>query len=187
MPVTWKIGTGSETRKRGVLMSGISSDAFARLIRSHGPALVLYSQQWCRTPEDVVQEAFLQLLAQPQMPTDTVAWLYRVVRNGSLNATRTAVRRGRRELAVTEYRQSWFEPAVDQRLDADAAVEALEQLPIELRETIVARLWGGLSFDEVAELTGTSTSTAYRRYVSGLEKLRERLRLPCPSKTTPER
>lgn len=165
-------------------MSGPGPDAFARLIRSHGPPLVLYSQQWCRTPEDVVQEAFLQLLRQPQMPPNVLAWLYRVVRNGSINAARSAARRGRRESAASEHRQAWFEPAVGQRLDAEAATEALGQLPIELRETIVARLWGGLSFEEIAELTEASTSTAYRRYISGLEALRERLRVPCPPQTT---
>lgn len=165
-------------------MSGPGPDAFARLIRSHGPPLVLYSQQWCRTPEDVVQEAFLQLLRQPQMPPDAVAWLYRVVRNGSINAARSAVRRGRRESAASARRETWFEPVVGQRLDAEAATEALGQLPIELRETIVARLWGGLSFEEIAVLTETSTSTAYRRYVSGLEALRERLRVPCLPQTT---
>lgn len=168
-------------------MCGIGPESFAELIRSRGPALVLYAQQWCRAPEDVVQEAFLQLYQQPRAPVDVIAWLYRTVRNGAMNAARTDVRRGRRESAASQDRPAWFEPAVDQRIDAQAAVDALQQLPIELRETIVARLWGGLSFDEVADLTGTSASTAYRRYVEALENLRERLRLPCSTKTTHKR
>ncbi|WP_164103287.1 RNA polymerase sigma factor [Candidatus Laterigemmans baculatus] len=165
-------------------MGDAEADAVVRLIRDRGPALVLYAQQWCRTPEDVVQDAFLQLLRQADMPADPVAWLYRVVRNGSINAARTESRRGRRESLASESRPPWFEPAVDQRLDAEAAVEALEQLPIEQRESIVARLWGGLSYEQVAVLTGTSPATAYRRYVSGLETLREKMRIPCPAKTT---
>jgi len=53
------------------------------------------------------------------------------------------------------------------------AVEALESLPIEQREAIVLRLWSGLSFEEIAELIGKSTSTAHRRYLAGLAGLRK--------------
>jgi RNA polymerase sigma-70 factor (ECF subfamily) len=62
------------------------------------------------------------------------------------------------------------------------ATGALEELPLELRETIVARLWGGLTYDEIADLTGTSTATAYRRYLNGLAQLRERLGVACQAK-----
>jgi RNA polymerase sigma-70 factor (ECF subfamily) len=48
-------------------------------------------------------------------------------------------------------------------------------LPLELREVIVARLWGGLTFEAVAALAGTSVPTAHRRYQAGLAQLRERL------------
>ena len=51
-------------------------------------------------------------------------------------------------------------------------MDALQRLPTEERETIVARLWGDLNLEETAALTETSLSTAQRRYVRGLEKLR---------------
>jgi RNA polymerase sigma-70 factor (ECF subfamily) len=41
----------------------------------------------------------------------------------------------------------------------------------------VARLWGGLSFEQISELVGASVSTAHRRYFEGLSHLRERLGL----------
>ena len=40
---------------------------------------------------------------------------------------------------------------------------------------IVARLWGGLTFEEVGRLAGCSPPTAHRRYQAGLAELRERL------------
>ena len=43
-----------------------------------------FARQWCQTPDDVVQEAFLQLARQRTWPRSVVAWLYRVVRNGAL-------------------------------------------------------------------------------------------------------
>ena len=64
--------------------------------------------------------------------------------------------------------------SADEALDAQALARDLEMLPGEVREAIVLRLWGGLSFEQIAELTGTSTSTAHRRYISGLSALRER-------------
>ena len=158
----------------------IGPKLLARLMREHGAALVLYAQQLCPTPEDVVQDAFLRLAGQAEIPQNLVAWLYRVVRNGSISASRSAERRRRHESATT--RSEWFEPSQADRLDAAAVSETLARLPAEQRETIVARLWGGLSFEAVAELTGTSTSTAFRRYAAGLEALRERLGVECPKK-----
>jgi RNA polymerase sigma-70 factor (ECF subfamily) len=161
-------------------MARAGPEQLGRLLDEHGAALVLYAQQWCASPEDVVQEAFLKLVREPVLPANVVGWLYRVVRNGAISAARSASRRVRREAAAASIRQAWFQPAAELRIDAEAAAEALELLPSEQRETLVARVWGGLSFQEIAELTGTSVSTAHRRYQTGLSALRERLGVACP-------
>jgi RNA polymerase sigma-70 factor (ECF subfamily) len=70
----------------------------------------------------------------------------------------------------------------DDTIDSRTAAEALETLPAEQREVIVLRIWGGRSFEEIAELIGKSTSTAHRRYEQGLESLREKWRVTCPNK-----
>jgi RNA polymerase sigma factor (sigma-70 family) len=151
----------------------------ADLIDRHGPALVLFARQWCGTPEDVVQEAFLKLVSLGRPPDDPAAWLYRVVRNAALDAAKADRRRQRRE--VIAHAGRWFvEPEID-GLDADRAVAALERLPPELRETIVARLWGGLTFEQIAEVGGASASTAFRRYEAGLAALRDILGITCPN------
>src|SRR5438309_2325962 len=72
-------------------------ELLGRLLDQHASALVLYARQWCTAPEDVVQEAFLKLVAQPKPPASPVAWLYRVVRNGALSAARAARRRRHHE------------------------------------------------------------------------------------------
>ena len=46
---------------------------------------------------------------------------------------------------------------------------------VDVREVIGARLWGGLTFDEVARLVGCSLATAHRRFQAGLTELRMRL------------
>ena len=64
-------------------MNPVGPELLARLLDEHGAALTLYARQWCQTPEDVVQEALLQLIRQPAAPENLVGWLYRVVRNGA--------------------------------------------------------------------------------------------------------
>ena len=66
-------------------------------------------------------------------------------------------------------------------LDAEGAVAALQRLPVEEREAIVARLWGGLSFEQIAEAAGCSASTAFRRFSAGIDALRRELGVPCPN------
>jgi RNA polymerase sigma factor (sigma-70 family) len=163
-------------------MTAVDPQQLTRLLDEHGAALVLYAQQWCETPEDIVQEALLSLMRQPQAPENIVGWLYRVVRNAAVDASRRQRRRSRREAAAACRGEPWFAAADDQRLDAAEATAALAQLPIEQRETVVARVWGGLSLKEIAELSGSSTSTVHRRYQAGLAALRERLGVACPEK-----
>jgi RNA polymerase sigma factor (sigma-70 family) len=147
---------------------------FARLLDSHGPPLLLYARQWCGIPEDVVQEAFLKLFALGKPPHDIVPWLYRVVRNKAIDASRMAGRRGRREAAAGS-RPPWFAEAEADGLRADDAVGALERLPAEEREVIITRLWGGLKFEQIAQVAVCSPSTAFRRYTAGIERLRKEL------------
>jgi len=67
-------------------------DWLGRLVDRHAAALELYARQWCDTPEDVVQEAFLKLASQRSLPDKPAAWLFRVVRNGALNAALAVIK-----------------------------------------------------------------------------------------------
>jgi RNA polymerase sigma factor (sigma-70 family) len=160
-------------------MESVDHPLLTRLLDKHGAALVLYAQQWCEGPEDVVQEAFMRLMHQRPVPDNIVGWLYRVVRNEAVTSSRSKVRRTRHEAAAGSRREPWFKPMIDDALDATAAVAALEALPMGEREVIVLRLWSGLSFEEIADLIGMSTSTAHRRYEMGLDALREKWSVPC--------
>jgi RNA polymerase sigma-70 factor (ECF subfamily) len=161
-------------------MSGVGPELLGRLLDEHAAALTLYARQWCRAPEDVVQEAFLKLVAQAAPPHHPVAWLYRVVRNAAISAQRAARRRHHYEAAASRT-CPWFTASHDTRLDVETATAALQTLPGEQREVIVAHLWGGLTFDQIAEVTGCSSSTAHRWYTAGLASLRERLGVACPN------
>jgi RNA polymerase sigma factor (sigma-70 family) len=153
----------------------------ASLIDAHAAALVLFARQWCAAPEDVVQDAFLKLVGQLSPPRDAPAWLYRVVRNGAIDASRADRRRQKRE-TVAARPERWFHLAeAPDDLDTAAATAALAALPLEQREPIVAHLWGGLTFEQIADVAGCAASTAFRRYSAGLAALRGRLGVSCPT------
>lgn len=154
-------------------MPPIEPDILGMLYREHAPALLLYARQWPGSDDDIVQDAFVRLAQQSPPPERVLPWLYRVVRNGALATNRADVRRRKRE-GVAGTRQAWF-AAADDRLDAAEAAGLLAALALELREVIVARVWGGLTFEEVARLVGCSLPTAHRRFQTGLAELRERL------------
>lgn len=156
-------------------MPGVSPAMLGELVDRHAAALVLYARQFCQSPEDVVQEAFVQLARQAAPPDKPAAWLFRVVRNGALSAARTERRRRDHETAAVARRGNWFAPAEASQLDADWAAEALAELAPEQREIVVAHLWGGLTFQQIAEVSGLSAATAYRRYEAALETLRAKL------------
>lgn len=156
---------------------------FSELFGAQAPKLVLYACQWLdrALAEDVVQKVFLKLLQQRTEPDHPKAWLYRAVRNEAIGQYRSRLRRQRREQdsAATEI---WFEPDSGQWLDGAAAKSALESLPPPLREVTVLRIWGEMTLKEVAEITGSSTSTVFDQYRAGLKALRTAMGVPCNQK-----
>jgi RNA polymerase sigma-70 factor (ECF subfamily) len=161
-------------------------DHLGYLIDRYLPALVLYARQWCHAPEDVVQESFIKLARQREAPLHPVAWLYRAVRNRAISESRAERRRQTHEGKAAARTALWFTPAEDASgLDAQSATIALGSLPLDQREIIIAHLWGGLTFEQIAELTGGSAATCWRRYAAGVAALRNRMGVPCPTgKTT---
>ncbi|MFZ1935453.1 MAG: sigma-70 family RNA polymerase sigma factor [Thermoguttaceae bacterium] len=154
-------------------------ELLGRLFDRYAAPLELFARQWCDCAEDVVQESLIELAGQPRLPDDPAAWLYRVVRNRAITAWRSSQRRRRHETAAVGDRSA-FERSAGDRLDADVAAAALESLSIKLREVVVARIWGGLTFQQIGKLVGVSDSAAHRRYEAALSALREKLRTLCP-------
>jgi len=115
-------------------------------------------------------------------PENPVGWLYRVVRNRAINASRSHGRQVRREAAAATRGEPWFEPAEGDRLDAAAATDALRGLPVEQREVIVARVWGGLSFRGDRSAKRNVVEQGLPQLPAGAGGLRERLDASCSGK-----
>ena len=158
----------------------ITPELLQRLLDEHGAALELFAAQWTEAAEDCVQEAFLQLVRQPSPPDRVVAWLFRVVRNRAISLQRAASTRRRHESAAARQRP-WFQNEPPAAIDDQTLTAALRALDDQQREVVVARIWGGLSFEQIGEVIGASSSSAHRRYEAGLRQLRTELQLDAHS------
>jgi RNA polymerase sigma factor (sigma-70 family) len=156
----------------------IDATELAKLIESQAAPLRLWIRSCCLSSEDdVVQEAFCRLAAQEPSPKKPVAWLYRVCRNLAENYRRSDKRRRKREQSRAECGTDASEQ-VDP-FELKETLTAVEKLDPQLREVLVARIWGQLSLEEIGKLFGVSTATAFRRYEAALKSLRIHLASNC--------
>ncbi len=158
-------------------MSPVTPAIISRLLDEHAARLELYAIQWTGSPEDIVQEAFIKLASQSEMPEKPVNWLYRVVRNGAISWSRKHLRQRKHESNIYYQTKNWFEENQDSQLDANSVSDALIKIPENEREVIIAHIWGGLTFEQIAEIIGATSSTAHRYYHSGLKSLKQLLDL----------
>jgi RNA polymerase sigma-70 factor (ECF subfamily) len=138
----------------------------------NGRGLILYARQWAGTDaEDVVQEALLKLLTESPTPESPKAWLYRVIRNTAIDLKRRQHWFGKPPI------NNWFESLPEKQIiaepfDGEELTKALELLPPEIREIIIAKIWGGLNFREIAEITNRPISSVHLDYQRGIKQLR---------------
>ncbi len=164
----------------GVLLDRrIDAIELGQLLAEHANSLELFAGQWTANAEDCVQEAFIELATQTTRPPKPVAWLYRVVRNRALNASRSARRRTSHERLAALLRNSESMPS-ELAGDNEHLIDALDSLSPEDRELIVLRIWSGMTWQQIADLIGTSSSSSQRNYVAALRKLKELLEPSCP-------
>lgn len=158
----------------------IDPTTLSQLIEAHwGPLLVWVGPEGS-IAEDIVQECFIRLSREHPVPTRPVAWLYTVARRLAINERLARTRRRRREQSSATHAvggsSAW------KTLEARELADQLQRLDPELREIVVARVWGDLSFDEIAEATGKSKATVWRIYGLALSKLREIYGVTCETK-----
>ena len=155
----------------------ITANEIAELLDRHANPLRLFAAQWSNSPDDCVQEAFVQLAGQAETPDNPIAWLYQVVRRRALNDLRGSKRRINREQSVARAESKANDPAERMLLNEEQQQiqNMLDDLPAESREIIVLRIWSGLKWKEIGDLTGCSTSAAQRRFVAALELMKESL------------
>ena len=152
-------------------MKKIDTQELRQLLDAHGAALMLYARQWYRAPEDALQEALIDLLRQTPAPHYPVAWLFTTIRRRALNLARAEQRRAKHQRQAAAERATWFLSNEDMPFEPGELERLLAQLPPLEREIVVARIWGELSFEQIAALIASSSSAVHRRYQRALEVL----------------
>jgi RNA polymerase sigma-70 factor (ECF subfamily) len=163
-------------------MAKMNPDKLIEWYEACGAELRLYALQWqgYQQAEDLVQDAFIKLLKQSRCPDQVRAWLFRVVRNSSISQIRRSQRRKKVNQMFPLTHGCWFEPRSDEQLDARNAQAILETLPSERREIVVLRIWGQLSFRDIADLMEKSIPWVHREYQAALGMIKSRLESsPC--------
>jgi RNA polymerase sigma-70 factor, ECF subfamily len=135
-----------------------------------------------RDAEDVVQEAFLRALRffAGFRGGDARVWLMSIVRNTCY----TWLRVNRPLQNAAEFDESFFPPYSHARNPEEVVLEndngtllrkALEKLPHNLREVLVLRELDGMSYNEIANITGTPVGTVMSSLSRGRDRLRQAL------------
>lgn len=159
----------------------------------HGSRLLMFARQQTRTEadaEDVLQDAMLRLWrsglvdrredgsSEPSLPG-----AFTQIRRSAIDQARKNIRRANREdraLEMGEYSDIvWFDNTLELDERSAQIEQALKTLPDYYQEVITLKIWGELTFEEIAETLDIPMNTAASRYRYALEKLRRTL---TPSK-----
>ncbi len=130
---------------------------------------------------DITQEVFLRLhrhWARRDESKPIGAWLYAITRNLSIDQLR---KRGVRAEAeenpnLPDSRVRDPEGMASNSELREKLWAAIHALPDSLREVILLRDWHGMRYAEIAELTGTSSTTVTSRLYEARQRLRNELR-----------
>jgi RNA polymerase sigma-70 factor (ECF subfamily) len=145
----------------------------------YAPALVLFAQQITgqrSDAEDVVQEGFVRFWRHRQEADDPAAYLYACVKRCALDHLRGSKRRRQREQRVSRSRDECCLVELGEQTDRRLAIErGLRILPEDQRQVVMMKIWGGLTFGQIATALELSPNTAASRYRYALKRMREHL------------
>lgn len=165
------------------LQSG-SSAAFTRLYERYKDAIYAYCLRLLKdtdSAEDATQETFFKILretASLHNPESFRGWLFRIARNEAYTILRPT-----RFVAPTNDENVWEnisdgETLLDEIIateQRDLIQTILGELKVEYREVLILREYQGLSYAEIAEITGDTESSVKSRLFKARKALSKKL------------
>ncbi len=154
-------------------------DAWQTWIREYGPRLLLFARQQTRTEadsEDVLQIALVESWERtgrnepPPLPL-----VFATIRRRAIDWARSNDRRAAREQAELPGDVPWFDPSLADAELREELEAAMKKLPQMYREVITLKVWGELTFEQIAEVLDIPLNTAASRYRYGLDGLRKQM------------
>ncbi len=133
------------------------------------------SQARCEADaHDLLQEALVEVWRRGRgQPVDD-ALVYRTIRRRAIDLGRRNDRRERREMAAAPVHW-WKDAGEEHGLDAELE-NAVKALPADLRDVVMLKVWGELTFRQVADALSLPPGTVASRYRQAVEHLRTLLR-----------
>ncbi len=138
--------------------------------------------------EDILQDVFYQLIGNVQPIEQLTAWLFRVARNKIIDKQRKQQPALLEDLfaddddeALSGWADLFFDAADNPEIDYLRAMfwqelnNALDELPENQKEVFVLHELDGVSFKDIADLTGEPVNTLISRKRYAVLHLRERL------------
>ena len=151
----------------------------------NGPRLLLFARGWSncsQDAEDLVQDAILRMwhhqADKGHKPPD-LPLVFSTIRFCGLNHHRSESRRRKREESViylADFKDVWLDPVLEEDEEALILRDSVQNLSQKLREVVVMKFWGGLTFLQISETLAISPNTAASRYRYALEQLAYDLR-----------
>jgi len=176
-------GTTVQTTSDKDLLSLIQSGdrgAFSELYKRHRRALYAFCARLLgdtQAAEDAVHETFMKLSTGSGSiaePSALKSWLFTVARNEALMAIRE-----RRDGTPGSAESVWDDETPEslaEKSDVRRLVQgALGRLKVEYREVLLLREFEGLSYSEIASITGDSASSVKSRLFKARRALAGRL------------
>jgi RNA polymerase sigma-70 factor (ECF subfamily) len=171
---------------RGILqMMDSPASAWKQWLADNGPRLLLFARGWSNSredAEDLVQDAILRMwhhqADKGHTPPD-LPLVFSTIRFCGLNHHRSETRRRKREESViylNDFQDVWLDPVLEEDEEALIMRNAVQRLSAKLREVVVMKFWGGLTFAQISETLAISPNTAASRYRYALEQLALELR-----------
>jgi RNA polymerase sigma-70 factor (ECF subfamily) len=151
-----------------------------RWLEDHAPKFLLFARQRARSEadaQDLVQDAVVEAWrrqGQGATATPPLALVFATIHRRAIDLGRSRDRRANREVAAQEpAADAWFDTSIEDRELKQAVENAMSKLPEIYREVVTLKVWGGLTFAEIADALGIPANTAASRYRYGLAELRK--------------
>lgn len=146
----------------------------------HLPKFLLFARQQARSEadaQDLVQEAVVECWHRQHSDMPALGTIFATIRRRAIDLCRSQDRRAGREASVAkETPLTWFDSGVEDRERNSLMQEALSKLPDIYRDVVTLKVWGDLTFAEIADVLEIPANTAASRYRYGLTELRKQTR-----------
>lgn len=164
-------------------------DCLEVLVRRYATGLLTYLSRMCgdgHRAEELVQEVFLTVWTKRKtykLDKPFKAWLYTI----ATNRCRSAFRGKKNQPLASLDESAGFSPEAEDHGPMDIAVNsenaslvsaAVANLPEQQRMVVTLRIWGGMSYAEIAQSAGRTEATIRSHMHRALESLRRTLQ-PC--------